>query len=129
MSVFRGATFHYQRENDSKPHLWVVTSDCTSSDSVVCVSFTSHKGNGKDDEACVIVIGEHPYVRKRTVVAYWDAQVFVAEDIRDGIKTSGLQTDVTCTPMLLSRITAGFAVTLFAPPECIDILRQQKHLP
>ncbi len=53
-------------------HLWMVISDPAQSDECVIVSFTSWRAD--KDQACVVDVGEHPYVSKKTCVNFRDAK-------------------------------------------------------
>ncbi len=51
-----------------RDHLWVVSSLPTDDGSVVILSFTTWRFGC--DENCVIEVGEHPFVKHKTVIAY-----------------------------------------------------------
>ena len=85
-------------------HLWVVSSlpdDKTGA--VVLVNFTEHRDN--KDKSCVVDVGDHPYITKKSVVEYRRAWVCTPEE-QASLKKS-LQMHEAVSPELLQRIQNG----------------------
>lgn len=61
-------------------HLWVVISDPEIDPaSVLMVSFTSYDRD--KDQTCEVSVGEHEFVKHRTLVCYNDARVATNSDL------------------------------------------------
>jgi|ERR1019366_1845646 hypothetical protein len=58
--------------NAEGAHLWVVITIPDGTGVVLIVNFTSHRPSC--DESCVVEVGEHPFVKHKTVVAYEKAR-------------------------------------------------------
>lgn len=64
-----GCTF-FNKEYDGVPtHLWVVLSDPRISDSTVLIANLTSWSLGAD-ESCVLVPGDHPFIKRKTIIAY-----------------------------------------------------------
>ena len=84
-------------------HLWIVVSDPSSDpDHVVMVNMTSFRTD--KDQACVIHVGDHPYVTHDTCINYEDAKVVTVPQI-ELLRTSGkVVSFAPCSSSLLQRI-------------------------
>jgi hypothetical protein len=72
--------------NNTDCQLWIVLSDPTiDPEHVVIVNFTTHTVN--EEQCCVVDKGEHPLVRHKTAVRYWDAKTVTANHL-DKLVTS-----------------------------------------
>ena len=89
-------------------HLWIVISDPDADpDKVVIVNMTSWRED--KDQACILNIGDHPYVSRRTCINYGGAKV-VTRDGLDALMASGkVKADAKCSDALLLRIRNGVA--------------------
>lgn len=55
-------------------HLWVVVADGATDGALVTVNFTTWRPKC-DDENCIVEVGEHPFVKHKSVVAYEKARL------------------------------------------------------
>lgn len=63
------------KRSTSIPHLWVILTGHSSTDGKsVAANVTAFKNN-QGDTTCVLEIGEHPRIVKRSVINYNDAQL------------------------------------------------------
>jgi len=118
-----GYTFKFHGSRDD--HLWVVISDplIDADQAVVIVSFTSYRED--KDQTCILQPGEHPFIRKRTIVYYEDARE-VPNAHLEGLAATGMlvrQDDVA--PQLLAKIRQGAAESKRIPLGCRKILAEQ----
>lgn len=86
-----------------REHLWCVISIPNADGIVVLVNFTSHEPGC--DESCVIEVGEHPFVKQKTVIDYNLAQVFTPAHQRDFLRNA--QTFAGLSDDLIDKIQAG----------------------
>jgi len=102
-----GDTFLVDRPNTSyDSHLWIVISDpAVDADRVVIVNLTSHRAD--KDQACVLEVGDHPYVAHRTCVNYNGAKVVRDADIAFLLRTGKTRACAACSAALLQRIRDG----------------------
>lgn len=64
-------------KSDMTPHLWVIISDPRADrNQIVIVNFTSYRQD--KDQACRIRVGEHPFVRKDTLIHFPAAKMVSA---------------------------------------------------
>jgi hypothetical protein len=88
-------------------HLWMVISDPETypDDLVVIVSFTSH--DLTKDPACVLDLGDHPFIRHETSVAYRRAR-YVPNRVLDMAAARGdVIPNTPLTPEVLHRVRQG----------------------
>ncbi|HWO20623.1 MAG TPA: hypothetical protein VNO30_17760 [Kofleriaceae bacterium] len=95
-------------------HLWIVVSIPATDGSVAMVNLTSHRQ--PCDETCVLDVGDHPFVRHKTIVAYAFAQMVpVSHHARVLQQPRGAAAD----RKLLERIWRGAKVSLATPPKVL----------
>jgi hypothetical protein len=87
-------------------HLWIIISDPRKdAERVVIVSMTSYRAD--KDQACVLDVGDHPYIRKPTCINYIDAKVVSIAAIESLIASGKVSGHHRCSAALLTRIRAG----------------------
>jgi hypothetical protein len=94
-----GETYYF------RTHLHVIITDPADDDvhAVAVVNFTGHKEN--KDQSCVVEVGDHPRITKKTVVAYKAAFILPLAEQDDFLRESTQAEDVS--PELLDRIQEG----------------------
>ena len=83
-------------------HLWMVISDPAQSEDCLIVNFTSWRAD--KDQACVVEVGEHPYVKNKTCVNFRDAKLCKLTDLEALIATKHLEAHQPLSPGLLRKI-------------------------
>ncbi len=83
-------------------HLWMVISDPTLGEYCIIVNFTSWRAD--KDQACIVEVGEHPYVKSRTCVNFRDAKLCRLVDLEALISARHLEAYCPLSPALLSKI-------------------------
>lgn len=58
-----------------KEHLWAIISDPDSNGSFAAANLSDFENNAGDIN-CIVEVGDHPYVTKRSIIRYMDAQLF-----------------------------------------------------
>jgi hypothetical protein len=116
-----GDTFFHDR--DGGEHLPIVLSDPAKDPSrVVFVNFSSQTYH---EQTCVIEIGEHPFVTKKTRIPYRFAYILPLAYLEDDAAIGKIRRDVPLSPELLRRALAGAARSLFMPIEAWAIIEDQ----
>jgi len=81
-------------------HLWVVIAD-SEDGSVAMVEFTGYV-EGRQDHSCVVEVGEHPFITKKTVVSYGLGRILTFNDQRSTV--NGMKQDRPADKVLLDKI-------------------------
>ena len=83
--------------------LWSVISDPEiDQDNIVIVNMTSWRSD--KDQACVLDVGDHCYVKHRTCINYEDAKIQSAANLEALLSSGKIAPHVTCSEELLVRI-------------------------
>lgn len=113
----------------SSSHLWVVISDPRMDrQRVAVVNFSSVKGNRTDDEACLLDVGDHPWITRKTFVAYGFAQIKSDAELERGIGGGGYIPEDPVSSELLSKIRRCVADTDRMPIAVENLLDEQGFL-
>ena len=95
------------------PHLRVVISyPEKDSEKVLLVNFTGHEGEYRDD-SCILEIGEHPFITKRTSICYKDASFATVGQLNKLLKLRKIEKREPVSSAVLTKILEGADVTEF----------------
>ncbi len=109
---------------DKFVHLWVIISDPEQdSDQVLIVSLTEY--HPKKDTACILSSGDHPFIHKRTCVAYDLANAPSLDDLVRARNNGDLIPNDPMRPDVLERIRKQSSFSTKMAPELWDILDRQ----
>jgi len=87
-------------------HLWVVISDPIADPfRIVLVNFTKHRPD--KDQACILEVGDHPFIRQTTCVEYRRAKIVSQEELDALIELPQVQIREPLLPEVLQRIFDG----------------------
>jgi hypothetical protein len=115
----------FQLDGVADIHTWVVISDpAVDASRILIVNFTSY--DRFEDQACILDMGDHPFIRHRTCVNYPRANAKSSNAQLDELRSRGrlLMLDPV-TPELLQRMREGAAASLKMPLELGEILFDQ----
>ena len=112
---------------DDHPRI-VISDPELNTDKVVLVNFTGFDGEYRD-HSCVLEIGEHSWLKKRTCISYKDASVVKRADVDKLIKSGGLKLLDPVSDEVLRKILAGAEATDDLPNKCRRILSDQSLIP
>jgi len=70
------------------------------------IANVTSQAQGKD-QSCVLNVGDHPYIKKASVINYAEAVVANERDISKAARQRVIQPDVPVTPQALAKIQAG----------------------
>jgi hypothetical protein len=102
-----GDTFKFSPRVQDKGHLWMVISDPESypTEPVVIVNFTTHKPGR--DPACVLDVGDHPFIVHKTSVYYAGARFAPNGRLDHLVECGDVIPDKPLTQETLARIRDG----------------------
>jgi hypothetical protein len=87
-------------------HLWIVLSDpSVDSENVVIVNLTTHTLG--EEQHCVLKKGDHPFLKHKTAVRYWQAKTLSVVEFEVLVKKNLLRPNAPLSPELLDRIRDG----------------------
>ncbi len=105
-------------------HLWMVLSDpALNANQVLIVSLTTW---GKDDDpACVLNVGDHPFVRQKSFIKYTHAKVVTDQQLEEFRARGQIQVQAPLSADVLKRVRDGAAESRFMALGYADILIDQ----
>lgn len=105
-------------------HLWVVISDPgLDGDRVLFVSMTSY--DITKENACLIDVGEHPFVQHKTCIAYDFARVTTLEVLKNLEDQGHLRRNVPISAELLERIRQGVSLSRRVENRYVELMVEQ----
>lgn len=57
-------------DNNIVPHLHIVISDPDPEKNVMIVNLTTFYNTGREDNSCILQIGEHPFIKQKSYIPY-----------------------------------------------------------
>jgi hypothetical protein len=104
-------------------HLWIVISDpAEDPEEIVLVSFTKHRPD--KDQACILEVGDHPFISQRTCVEYRRAKTASAKELQTLLDSGRISSHKPASPELLARIRAGVANSRMRNEHVLTLIAQ-----
>jgi len=125
MSSFRKGDTYWGplKRSTSIPHLWIILSDPSSADGKFVAANVTDFENNQGDTTCVLEIGEHPCITKRSVINYSDAQT-VDESSLQRLERSGyVEKRQPLTGHLLAKVQEGALKSDDMPRRLAELVR------
>lgn len=117
------------RDRNIDIHPRIVISDPElNPDQVVLVNFTGADGEYRD-HSCLLEIGEHPWLKKRTCISYKDASVVKQVAVDKLLENSSLTLLAPVSDEVLEKILRGADASDYLPNKCRRILSDQSLIP
>jgi hypothetical protein len=105
-------------------HLYMVISDpALDSEQVVMVNFTTHAP--EEEQVCIAMPGEHPYLTVKSAVRYKDARIATVAQIEKLTQSGKLRPQHPLSLELLQRMRDGACQSEFLPEGCRKVLDDQ----
>lgn len=109
-------------------HLHVVCSDPTADASkVLLLNITTFRP--KEDESCILMKGDHPFIKHKSCIRYKDARVASVAQIQTLLNGGQMSRREPVSAELLARIRDGAGVSDFLPEEYRRLLQGQGLIP
>lgn len=119
----KGDCFRFTQKPDF--HLFVVISDpARNPDEVVLVNVTSVKPHTRDF-SCRLAVGDHPWLRHDSVIAYQYARTETAYQLRGLIARDKVELEDPMPESTLNRIIDGAFYSPYMPACCYNTLLTQ----
>jgi hypothetical protein len=124
MSTFsKGDTFLFPLNcPNTIDHLWAIISDPDANGSFAAANLTDFENNAGDTN-CIIEVGEHPYVTKRSVIKYGDARLFTEVKLQQAEAGRLLVKRQPLSGVLLAKIQNGALTSDDTPPQVSETVR------
>jgi hypothetical protein len=106
MRIYAGRTFMFADRPGGIPHLWIVVTEPAGVPAEVAIVGLSSDAPGKDRTVCLDV-GDHPFIRKPTIVFYPDAHVRPVHQIESAVRNADATFHDDCSEDLLESIRQG----------------------
>ncbi len=105
-------------------HLWIVLSKPElDSTHILIANLTSWRAD--KDQTCVLDLGDHPYIKKKTCVNYADSKIVSQENIAKLFEADLVEKDTPVEIPLLQRIREGAMQSRFTPLDHAQLLIDQ----
>jgi hypothetical protein len=115
--VKAGFCFNHRSANQTR-HLWIALTEPEGDPLAVAIAnITTYKDG--DDTTVVLGVGEHAFIKHKTIVNYAEAKVVDATRIEQLIDTGLISPhgkEPYCTPNFLKKIRDGVSVSPFVTP-------------
>ena len=108
---------------DDHPRI-VISDPELNPDQVVLVNITGFEGEYRD-HLCVLEVGEHKWLKKKTCISYKDASVVKQADIDKLLKNGGLMLLDPVSDEVLGKILSGAEASDDLPNKCRRVLSDQ----
>lgn len=122
-----GFTFINQETENLPSHLYFILSDPSADKKVAIVNATSWKTRDEslNDKSCVLVPGDHPFIKHKSFVYYRKALCSPVEKIKLGLQNGVLVPHDSPSDELINRVILGSSKSPFTPNEVLGLLREQ----
>lgn len=109
-------------------HLWFIVSDpAFDGEHVVIANFTGFKS--WQDPTCIVDVGDHPFITKKTCVYYAKSKIVTSADLETQLSCGSIILGEPLSPDLLKKIRDGAAASRRTPFPCKQVLRDQLEYP
>ncbi len=111
------------------PHLFVIITGLCPTLTHLLVNFSSVKPGIPHDTACLVNVGEHPFITVPTYVEYQFARIEMASDLTNRVDGGVFTQSDPVSAALLLRIQARLHVSHPCPRKFKNYLTRHSHLP
>lgn len=116
-----GDTFFFGDENDAYAHLHVIITEPTTSGDVITVSVTTRRK--KSDAIVPLEVGDHPYIRWPSVIAFAYAKVMNIAKINELIEQRDAKQREPMDEKILRRARNALTESEQTPYEVLEFYR------
>jgi hypothetical protein len=122
-----GDTFLLSSPRNDAEHLWIVLTEPDEHGLSLCVNVTS----ARDGCDCTVELnpGDHPFIKHRSVIAYFDTRAMLLSDVEAMInmpnKSRVCKQQEPCDRALLEKILKGVLVSKFTPKKARQYLERK----
>lgn len=111
-------------------HLYVIITSPSAVDGrFVIVNLTTKRDRRGEDHTCVLQVGDHPYIRRDSIVLYAEAYITDELTFRAVASSGKVLLEDSFTPEVLKRIQQGGIASRFTPNKIKAALRAELEIP
>jgi hypothetical protein len=125
--LYAGDTFLLPKRIEWADHLWIVLLDPEPSGDTIIVNLTSREPHHQDFDG-VLNVGDHPFVKRESVINYADSLITDANLIEQTFPSTLGSKHSPCSPALLARVQKGLLDSRFTPGKIEDYFRIRQGL-
>lgn len=116
-------------DDPDRMHLFVIlTKGLGESDEVLLVSMQSLYSNRTHDTSCVLVAGDHPFVRRPTFMRYDQCRKIPQSKLLEAVKKGTMEARDPISDEIYDRICNGLRASLHTPPWAKEWLNWHDNL-
>jgi hypothetical protein len=109
-------------------HLFIILNEPFEDQRVLLVNVTSYRATLKNqDKTCLLLPGEHPFIKTKSIVFYQKAMLQMSQKLIDGVASGKLIQHQPVSDAVFERIVQGLFVSKFTPNYILDFARL-RHL-
>jgi hypothetical protein len=109
-----GDSFMLPKPGHETEHLWVlITQPDPGTHEAIMVSVTTQRPHS--DTTTILDVGDHPFVRKASVIYYADARVVDTRLLDAAVQRGAFAAHAAFQAVVIARIQAGVAASPFTP--------------
>jgi len=110
----RGDSFLLPKPRHETEHLWLlITNPDPATHEAIMVNVTTQRPHS--DTTTILNVGEHPFVRKPSVIFHADARLVDTRLLDAAVRSGAYQAHAAFQPAVILKIQAGLLVSLFTP--------------
>jgi len=95
------------KRSTSIPHLWIILTDPSRADGKSVAANVTDFQNNQGDTTCVLDVGDHPRITKRSVINYNDAQMVDESKLQEAERSKYIVKCEPATERLLAKVQEG----------------------
>jgi hypothetical protein len=126
MPLRLGDSFLMKKPPSIIDHQWVLVTDPQpQTGTAIVVNVTSKQSYS--DQTTVLVVGDHPFIIRPSIVYYVDAREMDVAKVELAIKMGAATSHLPYTQTILAKIQAGILSSPETPPSCNTTLPHQRR--
>lgn len=123
MAIKAGDTFYLPVGFQGLAHLWIALTNPDKNKRFLAVNITSY--DPSKDGTVILNVGDHPFIRKQSVVKYAEARLFEVTLFEKNIADGFAQRKEPCSNKLLDRLIEGLCGSDYTPGEMVKYLQER----
>ena len=101
-----------------RKHLFICVTDAVgAAKETLIVPIQSHRANITNDGACVLHVGDHPFIKHKSVVSYRDAKIVEEAKLMNGVKAGLFVPREAIDTAVFARVCYGLEQSQFVAPK------------
>lgn len=110
-------------------HLFIICSDPVyypklAKECYLAVNVTSIKPEIEHDPACILDVGDHPFIRHPSYIYYKKADIWGLVTTSQSIANGDINIHNPCEDHLFNRVLSGFEISEFVKPTVMSFFRK-----